>query len=985
VNESSTGTETVPLSFPPPVAPASPTPFPWVASVAPVIASAAIWAITGSVFALVFAGLSPVIAIAGVVDGRRHSRSARRRAALARRAALEQLEREIADRQHHLRLERIQRLPGAANIIGGVARSGEWNGDDGPPMIRLGVGTAASGIRISGEAVDERERRLRRSAAALESSPVEADATGGIGIVGTPLLARALARGYLLQLVHAFSPDALGIARLPADGWEWARMLPHATVLDARTVVEIREAAPTEDSPAGRPAPERTAVATVVSAPRRAVIAIAASVEELPAACAVVVNLHGPGVASATGRRLPAGDGRIEPELVLEVAAARAAGRLARRAAVTGLVRQDGSIPARIAWSELSSALLSHVSSASGPGGNTLAAVVGAGANGPLTLDIVNDGPHAVVGGTTGSGKSELLVTWVAAICARYRPSAVGVLLVDFKGGSAFGPLAALPHCVGIVTDLAQGEAERVLGSLKAELRHRERALAALGVRSIGESGGKLARLVIVVDEFATMLDTLPDLHALFVDIAARGRSLGVHIILCTQRPAGVVRDSLLANCTLRVSLRVNNPQDSIVVVGTDAAARISAATPGRCIVARDDGVNSAQIAEVGETDVWMIAHESGGEACRPARRPWLDPLPARIPLESLQLPDGADAVLGVTDEPDEQRQSVAAIGAADPHLLVIGTHGSGKSTFAQSIARQLKPAAVFEPRTLEHVWDALCAAAEASDPTERSGRGRVTRTLILDDLDAQLARMPDEYQSGAVERLVRIARDGPAAGIRIVATVHRITPALRSCAALLGDPLLLRQANRQEYVLAGGPAALHDDRLGPGGGVWRGHRIQLAVCGTERPAGLPEAEDPHALALGRRSTILVTRSSRSRREQLSRALGAEIVDVESLALTRLAPDAGSLLVGDGASGSRPRVFVAEPDVWQSHWPLFVSLRTNCRVVFDACTVADLRALLHTRDLPPLCAGADRVWELTGSGRLRRACLIGPDRDAAAA
>src|SRR5690606_24676261 len=102
-----------------------------------------------------------------------------------------------------------------------------------------------------------------------------------------------------------------------------------------------------------------------------------------------------------------------------------------------------------------------------------------------------------------------------------------------------------------------------------------------LGVRDIGQAPA-LARLVIVVDEFAAMLDGFPDLHALFVDIAARGRSLGLHLILCTQRPAGVVKDSLLANCGLRMSLRVNNRADSTAILATDAAALIPATLPGR-------------------------------------------------------------------------------------------------------------------------------------------------------------------------------------------------------------------------------------------------------------------------------------------------------------------------------------------------------------------------------------------------------------------
>src|SRR5690606_26247863 len=137
-------------------------------------------------------------------------------------------------------------------------------------------------------------------------------------------------------------------------------------------------------------------------------------------------------------------------------------------------------------------------------------------------------------------------------------------------------------------TDLDPSAARRALESLRAELRHRERRLADAGVRAIDEltpGAEPLPRLVVIVDEFAAMIGDFADLHALFADIAARGRSLGVHLVLCTQRPAGVLRDSVMANCTLRISLRVNNAADSSAVIGTPDAAALPARPLGRAIV----------------------------------------------------------------------------------------------------------------------------------------------------------------------------------------------------------------------------------------------------------------------------------------------------------------------------------------------------------------------------------------------------------------
>jgi S-DNA-T family DNA segregation ATPase FtsK/SpoIIIE len=164
-------------------------------------------------------------------------------------------------------------------------------------------------------------------------------------------------------------------------------------------------------------------------------------------------------------------------------------------------------------------------------------------------------------------------------------------VLVDYKGGSAFSDCAHLPHVTGMVTDLDAHLTQRALASLSAELTRRERVLAAAGAKDIEEyteRAGRepfrppLPRLVIVIDEFASLVRDLPDFVTGLVGIAQRGRSLGIHLILATQRPSGVVSADIRANTSLRIALWVTDAAESADVIDASDAAQISRTTPGR-------------------------------------------------------------------------------------------------------------------------------------------------------------------------------------------------------------------------------------------------------------------------------------------------------------------------------------------------------------------------------------------------------------------
>ncbi|MFD6726737.1 FtsK/SpoIIIE domain-containing protein, partial [Streptomyces sp. NPDC060131] len=227
-------------------------------------------------------------------------------------------------------------------------------------------------------------------------------------------------------------------------------------------------------------------------------------------------------------------------------------------------------------------------------GGQSTMAVIGESYDGPFGIDMRKDGPHGLIAGTTGSGKSELLQTIVAALAVANTPENMTFVLVDYKGGSAFKDCVKLPHTVGMVTDLDAHLVERALESLGAELKRREHILAAADAKDIEDyqdlvrrdpSHAPVPRLLIVIDEFASMVRDLPDFVTGLVNIAQRGRSLGIHLLLATQRPSGVVSPEIRANTNLRIALRVTDGGESSDVIDSPEAGHISKNTPGRAYV----------------------------------------------------------------------------------------------------------------------------------------------------------------------------------------------------------------------------------------------------------------------------------------------------------------------------------------------------------------------------------------------------------------
>ena len=368
---------------------------------------------------------------------------------------------------------------------------------------------------------------------------------------------------------------------------------------------------------------------------------------------------------------------------------------------------------------------------------SSLRAVIGHAGSEPFLLDLKTHGPHALVGGTTGSGKSEFLQSWVLGMATAHSPDRVTFLFVDYKGGSAFADCVDLPHTVGLVTDLSPHLVRRALTSLRAELRYREHLLHGKGAKDLAtleRSGDPDAppSLVIVVDEFAALAQEVPEFVDGVVDVAQRGRSLGLHLILATQRPAGVIKDNLRANTNLRVALRMADAEDSNDVLGDPMAAHFDPAIPGRGVAKTGPGrltpfqaayagghtgsepppprIEIEQV-RFGAVTPWDVPDVPGGsdesgapdiarivasvaKASQQAqiplpRKPWLPELAATYDVAKLPNPRTDEKLLlGVVDDPAAQAQPTVfyepdAVG----NLALFGTGGAGKSTALRSIA----------------------------------------------------------------------------------------------------------------------------------------------------------------------------------------------------------------------------------------------------------------------------------------------------------
>ncbi|RYQ53175.1 FtsK/SpoIIIE domain-containing protein [Bifidobacterium pseudolongum] len=335
-----------------------------------------------------------------------------------------------------------------------------------------------------------------------------------------------------------------------------------------------------------------------------------------------------------------------------------------------------------------------------------------------LSIDLERHGPHAIVAGTTGSGKSVLLQDWCLALAATYPPQSLQFALLDFKGGSAMERLCALPHVRGCVNDLDLKYAIRALRALERELDRRERLAAALGVSDLMQAACPVARLVIVVDEFHMLHGQLPDYIDRLVRIASLGRSLGMHLVVCTQNPLGQISASMKANMSLRICLRVRDALQSQEMIGSDAAAHLSAAAPGMAILMEDDERRIFRCAHIEDIDAFIgdIKRCARVHACTAPPPLFTDGLPDRVDPQSLpETCAPGHLPLGLVD--DGVAVAPFVIDTRTGPLAVVGQHGRGKSALLRWITQAAPAYGVTTACTddADDLLDPLCMDVRAS------------------------------------------------------------------------------------------------------------------------------------------------------------------------------------------------------------------------------------------------------------------------------
>ncbi|MFH9925437.1 FtsK/SpoIIIE domain-containing protein [Streptomyces sp. NPDC017249] len=737
---------------------------------------------------MLFLGLLGVVGFM-VMDKDQEKQLQRREAAHAAavKVAQEKIDAHITEelRVHLLRAPD----PGEIADMATGARPDLWSRRaDSPHGLVLRVGTAdqPASVDLRGEPWEGFEPPVLREA------PVTLDlrSTGVLGVIGARRQVQALTGWLVMQLAALRGPDDLRIVVIAADGHEglaWTRWLPHvdagpaadvpcaigntgatraARVKELRQLVGARRERRTRDA--------RTPFGDEVVV----VLDGALALRELPGMDEVLRDGPSVGVYLVCADRRGMNECRglcemttgntlrltrtpeehaltVTPHTLDEAVMEPLARALAPMRDRLTLGSSSNAVPDYVRFLDLLSlgtptaddvlALWGH-----GQGPRTRV-VLGADAAGPVTVDLAGQGPHTMLGGATGAGKSILLQTLVTSLLLANRPDELNLVLVDFKGGSAFLPFQHCPHVVALIRSTGETPADvfdaaaatRVLASVRAEVSRRESLLARYDgeidrywkKRRTDATLPPLPRLVMVFDEFARVLETSPDFLKELVNVAAKGRSLGMHLVLATQSLQGKLSPELKNNISLRVSLRQNEAADSTEVLGVPDAAAIPGSLRGRgLILCTTDEARVPQVFQSGylgssppsgaaqpvtvrvlrwqhvgvprpathptpveaptDQELAVAAIEEAAQRLGLAApfRPLLPPLPPVLSMAGLAgrqtaaVPDTA-VPFGLADEPAKQAQPAQYLDlAGTDRLMVAGGPQSGRTTFAKTL-----------------------------------------------------------------------------------------------------------------------------------------------------------------------------------------------------------------------------------------------------------------------------------------------------------
>jgi DNA segregation ATPase FtsK/SpoIIIE, S-DNA-T family len=412
--------------------------------------------------------------------------------------------------------------------------------------------------------------------------------------------------------------------------------------------------------------------------------------------------------------------------------------------------------------------------------------------------DLVKCGPHAVVWGSTGSGKSVTVVTMVSSLLAHYSPADLVVVVIDFKGGAGLKPLENAPHTIGVVTDLEPGKSARALLGMRTEMVKRETLLARHGVSDLAflPRSVDAPRLLVVVDEVAWLLTNNPDWSDLLQDVLARGRSLGIHVVLSTQRVSGVLTRAMMANVALRMCGRVSDDQELVEWMpglAKDVAKLATRAQPGEVVLSAGD--DAPNLVDVDQVVPPLFSFQKS------EWRVWVEDLPAHHLWNSESF--------GVMECVHTQQHANISYRPEEGSVLVVGDRKSGRTSAGHAIA-SLHPEPWGTTGSAAEAWLALVAL---------SGHDQV---LVIDDADVLLQSVGGEGEAFLLEAIEGFS------GTLVMSCQpgHRMS---RQLSRLVPHTLCLSIAKSEQAVLWEALASLL-----PGRGTWRGSRVQV---GYEAPA----------------------------------------------------------------------------------------------------------------------------------------------------
>jgi DNA segregation ATPase FtsK/SpoIIIE, S-DNA-T family len=900
--------------------------------------------ITKQILFVAFAVMSPVMMVANAISDRRSNRDRARRDLAFFHSQLLAFSSQLELASGTVRSAREEMFPDLAEVLRRTALPSRRLWERRPEhhdflRIRLGRGdfrwtpAFASEVPLGNFEIDE----ILNQYAYIPNVAIDVNLEKGaiLGVSGPRPVGLAMLRSLLVQVACHHGPADVRIVIAAGPDrivdWDWLKWLPHLdphadvaigsdeiTVLAKSLMARTASDRSVARSQSSSPSPVTLVVLDVDSSTLTELPALRSwfehsdrpcsmavltdAVDTLPSSCTSVLSISE--AAAPLAQLTDPGTGASVPGILLnclvQTEAVEAARNLCRytdpESTVAGAMLPTAvSLAELLGFSsladpdELSGELVRRWSGRSGRLERSHGAPIGVSEHGPLTIDRDTDGPHGLIGGTTGAGKSELLRSIVVSLALQSPPTDLTFVLIDYKGGSAFDECAKLPHVVGMVTDLDEALSARAVVCLEAELRYREQFLRSVGASDrdsyvrMQNPRGPFPRLAIVVDEFAALKTELPEFIDALVDVAQRGRSLGVHLLLATQRPAGVVSDLIRANTELKIALRMQETSDSVDVIGAPDAASLPRHRRGMAL-ARFGSEQSVSfqaaytggVASVGEEPISLHPFALGVppsevkgpternsttelqvlvQAARDAhqliggvapRRPWPDPLPETLKLQSVPQSREREQILcgqsvlvpnvGITDDPANQSQGTLRWDLDRGNLLLIGARRADTTaalhTLGVSFAAGNSPSdlhvygvvsqgsALSDLASLPHVGDVVAISdrvkllrlirqlsaelAERSTNSQRAGI-RPVFMLLIDGLASLKLELDDPTQPlSAWDQLMRILVEGPRVGIVSALTIDRPSLVSGPLAAVAEQRWLFRLNDRLDYSLFG-------------------------------------------------------------------------------------------------------------------------------------------------------------------------------------